>query len=68
MPTKLERKGEKDLMAKLVKMKYRTSKGETKVYSYMIAIPKKVIISSGLSTEKNINFKIKNGKVVLYND
>lgn len=52
-------------MAKLVKHKYYTSKGEGKVFSYNVAISKTIIQSLGWSGEEQIKVYAKNGKIII---
>lgn len=54
-------------MGKLVKQKFNSVNGDRKVYSYLVAIPKKVIIESNIDPDKEIKIKVENGKIVLSN-
>lgn len=51
-------------MAKLNKLYYRTSKGETKINCYTTAIPKRVVDKAGIS-ESEIDFKVEGNKIVI---
>lgn len=52
-------------MAKFVKMKYYNKKGEAKLNSYLIAIPKSAIQSTTINVEKKIKIKTTNNQIIL---
>lgn len=54
-------------MAKLIKMKYRTLGGETKINSYNASISKKTIKESGIDPEKEIIVKAEKNRIIIEN-
>ena len=50
---------------KLVKMKYKTLKDETKVFSYHINIPKKIVQASGIDDSKELKVEAKNKQIII---
>lgn len=50
---------------KLVKMKYKTMKDETKVFSYLIHIPKKIVQASGIDDSKELMMETKNKQIII---
>ena len=53
---------------KLVKNKYYTSKGESKLNNYMVYIKKSLVEQSDIDPEKDIKVYVENGKIVIDND
>lgn len=50
---------------KLTKMKYKTMKNETKVFSYLIHIPKKIVQASGIDDSKEVVVEARNKEIVV---
>ena len=50
---------------KLTKMKYKTMKDETKVFSYLIHISKKVVKESGIDDTKEMQVIAKNKEIII---
>lgn len=53
-------------MAKMVKQKYRTLKGDIKLNTYFVTVPKKVVENSGMDPDRDVIVKAENGKIVIY--
>lgn len=54
-------------MAKLIKMKYRTLRGDIKINSYNASISKKIIKESGIDPEKEIIVKAEKNRIIIEN-
>lgn len=52
-------------MAKLIKNKYYTSKGEAKINSYLVAINKEIVEKSGFTGNENIVVKAGKNKIII---
>lgn len=50
---------------KLTKMKYKTMKGEEKVFSYLIHISKKIVKQSGIDDSKELKVEARNNEIVI---
>lgn len=50
---------------KLTKMKYKTMKDETKVFSYLINIPKKIVQASGIDDSKELKMETRNKEIII---
>jgi len=50
---------------KLTKMRYSTVKGEIKLNSYLINIPKKYVIESGIDDTKELKIEAKEKKIII---
>lgn len=50
---------------KLTKMKYKTMKGETKLNSYLIAIPKRVVEASGIDDTKQLEIEVRKKEIII---
>ena len=50
---------------KLTKMKYKTMKNETKVFSYLIHIPKKIVQASGIDDSKELMLEARKKEIVI---
>lgn len=52
-------------MPKLVKNHYYTSKGEKKVNSYFISVPKNVVLGAGIKETDNIKVYNQGNKIII---
>ena len=52
-------------MAKLIKQKWTNAKGERKVFSYMVTIPKKIIEKAGMEDDDEIITYESYGNVII---
>lgn len=50
---------------KLTKMKYKTLKDETKVFSYLIHIPKKIVQASEIDDSKELKMETRNKEIII---
>lgn len=52
-------------MAKLVKQKYYTAKGQAKVNCYKVTVPKFVVEASGIKEDEKINVYAEGNKIII---
>lgn len=52
-------------MAKLGVNRYYNRKGEAKVNSYLVSIPRKIAEQAGFTEEDRIKVKAENGKIIV---
>ena len=52
---------------KLIKNKYYTSKGESRLNNYMVYIRKSLVEQSDIDPEKDVEVYVENGKIVIDN-
>ena len=52
-------------MAKLIKQMYYNKKGETKINTYMVKIPKAIVEQSNIKNSDELKFSVVNGKIVI---
>lgn len=50
---------------KLTKMRYKTVKGETKLNSYFVAIPKRYVEQSGIDDTKELKVEVKHKQIII---
>ena len=50
---------------KLIKLKYKTMNNETKINSYLLNIPKKIVQQSGIDDTKKLKAEAKNKEIII---
>lgn len=52
-------------MAKLIKNKYYTSKGEAKINGYLVGISKEVVKEAGFTGEEDFSVKAEKNRIII---